>query len=187
MLLSWLDPCTGELHPTRESARMTHGTFRPWGHRLVYLDDVDPTQLVIEGPEGSTTINLGEEGDLIEIHPAGQALLETAVKGRVLVADLNAHTARAITVQLPPGWTEMTHARSTSDGRLYLAMRDSAVGYLEVSSDGLSWTPVGLPIGEVFGAAARESNGTFYLYGDINSFTIPPWDPPSGAARARRC
>lgn len=156
-------------------------------NRLVYLDDVDPTQLVIEGPGGSTTINLGEEGDLIEIHPAGQALLETAVKGRVLVADLNAHTARAITVQLPPGWTEMTHARSTSDGRLYLAMRDSAVGYLEVSSDGLSWTPVGLPIGEVFGAAARESNGTFYLYGDINSFTIPPWDPPSGAARARRC
>jgi hypothetical protein len=175
---SWLDPCTGELHPTRESARLTPGIFRTWGHRLVYLDDVDPTQLVIEDPEGSTTIHLGEEGDLIEIHPAGHALLETAVKGRVLVADLNAHTARAITVELPPGWTEMSLTRPTSDGRLYLAMRDSALCYLEVSSDGLSWTPVGLPIGEVFGATARESNGTFYLYGSINSFTIPPWDPP---------
>src|SRR6185503_8889501 len=124
------------------------------------------------------SIDLGEEGDLIEIHPAGHALLSTAVKGRVLLADLNAHTARAITVQVPPGWSAMSDARPTSDGRLYLPMRNSAVGYLEVSSDGLSWTPVGLPIGEVFGAAARETNGTFYLYGDINAVTIPPWDPP---------
>jgi hypothetical protein len=144
----------------------------------VYLDDVDPTQLVIEGPESSTTINLGEEGDLIEIHPAGYAILETAVTGRVLLADLNAHTARAMTIELPPGWSAMNSARPTSDGRVYLPMRDSAVGALEVSSDGLSWTPVGLPIGEVAGAAARETNGTFYLYGNINSSMSPPWDPP---------
>jgi hypothetical protein len=176
--LSWFDPCTGELHATRESARATRWTFKPWGHRLVYLDDVDPTQLVIEDPEGSMTIDLGEEGELIEIHPAGHALLETAVEGRVLIADLSAHTARAVTIQAPPGWSSLSVVRPTSDGRLYMAMRDSAVGFLHVSIDGASWTPVGLPIGEVAGATARETNGTFYLFGHISTAESPPWDPP---------
>jgi hypothetical protein len=178
VILSWFDPCSGELHPSRESARKIHWSFRTWGYRLVYPDDVDRTQLVIEDPEGSTSIDLGEEGELIEIHPAGHALLETAVPGRVLLADLNAHTARAVTIELPAGWTSMNSARPASDGRLYMPMRTSAVGALQVTTDGLSWAPVGLPIGEVYGAAARETNGTFYLYGNVNAVMIPPWDPP---------
>jgi len=185
----WLDPCTGNTTLTHESERELRWSRRSWGYRLVYPDDPDPSKLVLEAPEGIERIDLGEEGDLEEIHPAGYALVATDDQERVLLVDLNARTTRAITLDLPlksmtTSGSHPSGVRPTSDGRLFVPMRSDSLGYLYVSEDGSDVSPVGLPIGEVYGAAARESGGTFYLYGDANAVTLPSWSPaPAGVLR----
>lgn len=187
-LMYWLDPCSGELRQTRESQREVRWGWRMWKSRLVYPIGDDATELVVEGAGGEDVIPLPASGDLIEVHPSGQALLATAEAGQVMVVDLEAKTARAIDIEFPPEHHSMSNTsesraegcRVASDGRLYVPLRDESLGQVFVSEDGQHWNAVEglLPIGQVYSAAARETNGTFYLYGDTNAVTLPPWDPP---------
>ncbi len=167
--ISWIDPCAGMLVA---SAIEPGWSWRTWGHRLVFVDDGRERLMVEEAPGLVFGIPLGERGDLVEVHPAGHALLATERPGRAILADLTARTARTLEITLPAGHSSLVQS---SDSRLFGA---------RPSSDGRLYLPLGIPIGQVHAATAREANGSFYLVGDAFAVTLPTWaPPPAGVTR----
>jgi hypothetical protein len=65
-----------------------------------------------------------------------------------------------------------------------LGLRDDSVGNLYTSSDGVTWTSVGFPVGKVWKLVTVERSGTFLVAGTPLGYTADDWTPaPPGVQR----
>jgi hypothetical protein len=197
---SWLDPCSGELRPTRESERAIHYGSRPFGDRLVYVEH-DPPALAVETSQSVRRIALPDpEIDLFALHPSGWALISAGYSNRFFAVQIDTEEVRSIVVTPPSGLSRYAAFTGgvgsnafdatvgelvpTSTGGIALPLRDAVSARLHASQDGAAFEPLGLPIGLVYESAGMEVAGTFLHFGNNYAVSLPEWDPPAdGVAR----
>jgi hypothetical protein len=195
----WLEPCTGALTPALASTLPYYTAVHALGAELAYVDALTPTA-ALETADGATYLPLAlpPQARLVLSHPSRWALFGTDVSPWTFnAANVPIEQVSAIEVALPaglrrflsgglPGFDTSSTAELAFDsrGRIVVGLRDDFIGRLYASSDGSSWEPMGLPVGEVFSLQAIEQNGTYLISGRSMGQLPSDWKPaPPGSER----
>ncbi|MBI5536338.1 MAG: hypothetical protein HY898_26695 [Deltaproteobacteria bacterium] len=196
----WFDPCSNTLVSILAGQLDSYTSVEAQGPVLLWVDPKH-AQAVLETADIASKAPFGIPApvSLFRSHPSHWELAASEASIWTFgTANVTTGESRQQNVVVPaglrrfgsfgtgiPGFDSSTGELALdSQGRLVLGLRDASVGWLYVSSDGASWSPVSLPVGEVLALEALERAGTYLIAGNSMGVTKNDWEPaPAGIGR----
>lgn len=196
----WLDSCRETFSAVLAEQLADYTSIGVLGDKLGWVDPGAPAA-VLETADGAKklALPLDPKVGLFSTHPAGwELVLSDGSPYEFASANVTAGAVHPMNITIPShlhrfgsfgqgviGFDNTAgELGMSSDGAILLGLRDESVGMLYSSTDGVTWTAIGFPVGKVWSLVALERAGTFLIAGTPMGFTTDDWAPaPAGLNR----